>query len=153
MKKLKDYEIGQETKMIKVGMFSNAINAGLLEAGAKSGLDMTLGGAAIGGGAGAINGAFSDYEGVFSGATKGAIVGGLTGTGAKFAGSTYAKGYERAAGDMISDVADKDGKFAVSNFGFNTRHFTSMGEDESWYSDTFTKGLGQMRTRREDLLN
>lgn len=137
--------------MKKVGMFSNAINSGLLEAGSRSGLDMTLGGAAIGGGVGAINGAFSDYEGIFSGATKGAIVGGLTGTGAKYAGSSYAKGYERAAKNMESNINGE--KFATSNFGFNTKHFTSMGEDESWYSDTFTSGLSQMKTRREDFLN
>lgn len=136
--------------MKKVGMFSNAINSGLLEAGSRSGLDMTLGGAAVGGGAGAINGVFSDYEGIFSGATKGAIVGGLAGTGAKYAGSSYAKGYGRAAGDMVSDTADN--KFATSNFGFNTKHFTSMGENESWYSDSFSGGLSQMKTRREEFL-
>lgn len=137
--------------MVKIGMFSNAINAGLLEAGAKSGLDMTLGGAAVGGGVGAINGAFSDYEGIFSGATKGAIVGGLTGTGAKYAGSSYAKGYGRAAKNMETDMTSNN--FATSNFGFNTKHFTSMGENDSWYSDTFTSGLNQMKTRREEFLD
>ena len=66
---LKDYKIEWENNMAieKISMFSSAINSGLLEAGHRSGFDVALAGAGLGAAGGAINGSFSDYEGVFSG--------------------------------------------------------------------------------------
>ena len=153
---LKDYKIEQENNMAieKIGMFSSAINSGLLEAGHRSGFDVALAGAGLGAAGGAINGSFSDYEGVFSGAMKGAVVGGLTGTGLKAAGSRYAKNYDMKVGQLTND---NGGPLKFGQKGFKEQlEFDpgllrgGMDEGDSWFNGSFGNGASSLRdTARE----
>ena len=138
----------------KIGMFSSAINSGLLEAGHRTGFDVALAGAGLGAAGGAINGSFSDYEGVFSGAMKGAVVGGLTGTGLKAAGSRYAKNYDLKVGQLTNDNGGPL-KYGQEGFSDQLRAQPKLfrggfDEGESWFNDSFGNGASSLRdTARE----
>ena len=134
----------------KIGMFSSAINSGLLEAGYRSGFDVALAGAGLGAAGGAINGSFSDYEGVFSGAMKGAVVGGLTGTGLKAAGSRYAKNYDLKVGQLTNDNGGPL-KYGQEGFSDQLRAQPKLfrggfDEGESWFNDSFGNGAAGLKS-------
>ena len=81
---------------IKTSMFSESVNKTLLKSGAMGGFDHVVLGAGSGAALGAINGAFSEYDGLIGSTMKGAVMGAGAGVGMKYLGTKYTRGFQGA---------------------------------------------------------
>ena len=98
---------------LKSSLFSKAMNEAMFQSASRTGMDMVAIGAGVGGGVGAVTGMFSDYDTTIGGGIRGAMMGAVSGVGAKFVGTRYARGYlhnMKAAGiDISKDINAKSG--------------------------------------------
>lgn len=98
--------------------FTKSVHDKLLTVGGMEGFETTLLGMGVGAAGGAANGSFSDYDGFFSGAVKGGLLGAGAGSGLKYVGSKYAKGH----------LADPTDGFKFSKYSKGT-----FSDNESWF--------------------
>lgn len=114
---------------MSISKFSNRV---ALSLGNYNGLDVVLGSTAAGAGFGLIGGAFSSDETMLSGAIKGSMLGLPLGTGLKYAGSRYSKGFIAQHGVDAAKV----GRSKDSTYGWNTDYLSNgaFGPKESFMS-------------------
>ena len=107
----------------------------LINAASRDALATIGAGAAVGGGAGAVNGLLSDNNTMIGGALSGAMLGAGAGAGLRYAGNKYGAGILAEA-----KVSNETGKF-------NTNFFTKAGKDEGL--DFFGDHSAAMAVHRE----
>ena len=91
----------------------------LINAASRDALATIGAGAAVGGGAGAVNGLLSDNNTMIGGALSGAMLGAGAGAGLRYAGNKYGSG-------ILAEAAREGGETGK----FSTSFFTKGGKDE-----------------------